>query len=240
MPERPGYGLSDPDPQRTIKDWADDIEELADDLDLDQFHVAGGSGGGPYALACAIQLPARVLSATLICSGVPPEVVRLSKDMILENRLTFFLAKHAPFLLKMLLAMAANGVRKHPEKYTAKMLSKMNKGDKHVTESQNNKSRKEGLTMQLQEAYRQGVEGVYQDSLLIMRRSWDLNFDKITVPVFMWHGIEDKLMPISNARAFSKLLPGCEAHFIPDVGHQLSGNEEIRSQIIDRMLSVSA
>ncbi|HKJ31060.1 MAG TPA: alpha/beta hydrolase, partial [Balneolales bacterium] len=63
-PERPGYGLSDPAPERTIKDWASDVEELADFLDLDRFHVTGGSGGGPYVLACAIHSPARVLSAT--------------------------------------------------------------------------------------------------------------------------------------------------------------------------------
>jgi len=46
-PERPGYGLSDPAPGRTIKDWANDVIELADYLEIDRFHVARGSGGGP-------------------------------------------------------------------------------------------------------------------------------------------------------------------------------------------------
>jgi pimeloyl-ACP methyl ester carboxylesterase len=240
MPERPGYGLSDPDPERTIKDWASDVEELADYLELDRFHVAGGSGGGPYVLACAIHSPARILSATLICSGVPPEVMRLPKEMKLGNRIIFFLAKYSPFLLKRLLAIQANSVMKHPKKSAEKILSKLDKGDKSTTEKQNGKNKKEGLAMQLQEAYRQGAEGVYRDSLLIMRRSWGLELDEIVVPIFMWHGIEDKLMPISNAREFSELIPGCEPHFIPDVGHLLLGNEEIRSQIIERMLSVSA
>jgi pimeloyl-ACP methyl ester carboxylesterase len=46
-PERPGFGLSDPAPGRTIIDWASDVGELADYLGLDKFYVAGGSGGGP-------------------------------------------------------------------------------------------------------------------------------------------------------------------------------------------------
>jgi pimeloyl-ACP methyl ester carboxylesterase len=240
VPERPGYGLSDPEPERTIKDWASDVEELVDYLELKHFHVVGGSGGGPYVLACAIHSSARILSANLICSGVPPEIVRLSKDMQLGNRIIFFLAKYAPFLLKRLFVMQANSVRKNPEKYAAKVLSKLNDENKRTTENQNEKDRKEGLATQMQEAYRQGVEGVYHDSLLIMRRPWGLNLDKIAVPVFMWHGIEDRLMPVALAREFSKLIPGCEAHFIPDIGHQLLGDKEVRSKIIDRMLSVSA
>ena len=55
-PERPGYGLSSPKPDRTIKDWAKDIEELSAHLGLKKFHVAGGSGGGPYVLACSLFL----------------------------------------------------------------------------------------------------------------------------------------------------------------------------------------
>jgi pimeloyl-ACP methyl ester carboxylesterase len=62
--------------------------------------------------------------------------------------------------------------------------------------------------------------------------------NKIAVPVFMWHGTEDTLMPIAFAREFSKLIPGCEPHFIPGAGHLLLANEEVRSQIIASMLSV--
>jgi pimeloyl-ACP methyl ester carboxylesterase len=42
-------------------DWADDVAELAEALEIDRFAVAGTSSGGPYALACAVKLPARVL-----------------------------------------------------------------------------------------------------------------------------------------------------------------------------------
>ena len=234
-PERPGFGLSDPAPRRTISDWATDIEELADFLDLDRFHVAGGSGGGPYALACAIHLPARVLSATLFSSGCPPEVMRLSKDMQAGNRIIFFVVKYAPFLLKRIFAGTANTVRKHPEKYWGGMLAKSPEWDRRIMEKQS----KVHTMMHVKEAFRQGVNGAYRD-LLLVSHPWDLDLDKIVVPVFMWHGTSDTLMPVSSARKFSKLIPGCEPHFIPNAGHQLLGSEEVRSQMIARMLSVSA
>ncbi|MHC4055862.1 alpha/beta hydrolase, partial [Bradyrhizobium sp. 25ACV] len=57
-PERPGFGLSTYQRQRTLADWAGDVAILASHLGLKKFGVAGISGGGPYAAACAALLPA--------------------------------------------------------------------------------------------------------------------------------------------------------------------------------------
>ena len=54
--DRPGYGLSDDLPGRTIPDWPDDVVALADALGLERFAVVGSSGGGPYAIACAARI----------------------------------------------------------------------------------------------------------------------------------------------------------------------------------------
>ena len=45
-PERPGHGLSDVQPKRTILAWTHDVEALADSLHLDRFAAMGISGGG--------------------------------------------------------------------------------------------------------------------------------------------------------------------------------------------------
>lgn len=70
--ERPGYGLSSPQPDRTILDHAKDIDYLARHLDLESYAVLGISGGGPYALACAAALPADRLKAVLLICGLGP------------------------------------------------------------------------------------------------------------------------------------------------------------------------
>src|SRR5690348_6314631 len=46
--DRPGVGLSDRKPRRTLLDWPDDLEQLMDALDLQQAGVVGHSAGGPH------------------------------------------------------------------------------------------------------------------------------------------------------------------------------------------------
>ncbi|KAL8233739.1 hypothetical protein R6Q59_019839 [Mikania micrantha] len=66
--DRPGYGESDPDPKRTVKSLALDIEELADKLNLGQkFYVAGFSMGGQVIWSCLKYIPHRRVILLDIC-----------------------------------------------------------------------------------------------------------------------------------------------------------------------------
>ena len=64
--DRPGFGRSTAAPKRTLLDWADDVEQLADQLRHGRFDVVGVSCGGPYALACAHRLGTRVDHVALL------------------------------------------------------------------------------------------------------------------------------------------------------------------------------
>jgi len=235
-PDRPGYGLSDPQPGRNFDDWATDVETLADHLNLDQFHIAGASGGGPYTLSCAIHHPDRVLSATLISSGVPPEQLKLSKDMASGNKVIFFAAKRAPFLLKILFSGNAKVVRKHPEKIIENMLTQLCEWDQEIVTGKTGMITSSDIILHLQEAFRNGIDGAYSD-MLLLSRTWQLDLNQLVVPVFLWHGEADTLVPVAPARSFAEMIPGCEAHFIPDAGHLLGENEEIGTRIIEKLLS---
>lgn len=69
--DRPGFGLSTHDPHRRITDWPADVQAFAAQVGVSRFAVLGFSGGGPYALACAKQLPGEKLSAVGVLAGAP-------------------------------------------------------------------------------------------------------------------------------------------------------------------------
>ena len=69
--DRPGYGGSTPNPGRTVASAADDVAAVADALGIDRFAVMGHSGGGPHALACAAQLPERVVAVVSVAGLAP-------------------------------------------------------------------------------------------------------------------------------------------------------------------------
>jgi pimeloyl-ACP methyl ester carboxylesterase len=235
-PERPGYGLSSPKPERTITDWVKDIEELAAHLGLKTFHVAGGSGGGPYVLACSLLLAPRVKSGTIIGSAVPPKTLLTTKGMAIGNKIGFLLAKYFPYLLKISFRSYENAVKKYPDKLLQQMLTQLCEWDKSVLQKQAGKGEKLFL-LHLTEAFKQGSDATYIDFLLISR-PWGFKTSNISVPVFMWHGECDTLMPIAPAKEFATLLPTCECHFIPGAGHLLLESDEIGAQIVEKILSV--
>jgi pimeloyl-ACP methyl ester carboxylesterase len=73
VPDRPGCGRSDYQPHRTLLGWPDDVLALADALGLERFAVAGVSGGGPHAAACACKIPNKIpnrLTRVAIVSGI--------------------------------------------------------------------------------------------------------------------------------------------------------------------------
>ena len=69
--DRPGYGSSTIAQGRTISFVASDVAKVADALGIDEFAVAGYSGGGSYALGCAAVLGTRV-RGVLSLAGIAP------------------------------------------------------------------------------------------------------------------------------------------------------------------------
>ena len=93
--DRPGFGLSTPQPHRRILDWPKDVQAFAKGMRLPPFAVLGLSGGGPFALACAHALPRDMLTAVGLFASGPPWVAG-AQHMSLIRRVTCVAAKHWP------------------------------------------------------------------------------------------------------------------------------------------------
>ena len=96
-PDKPGYGGSNYHRQRSLMSWGDDPAALAGHLGVNQFALAGESGGGPFTLAAARRLSGRVSIVALIASAEGQQLSQ-SERAGQQARIRFYgwLARHAP------------------------------------------------------------------------------------------------------------------------------------------------
>jgi len=242
-PDRPGYGLSDFHPGQTLLDWPSDVRELADALALDHFAVVGVSGGGPYAAACGYALPDRVAAVGLVCAVGPfwdvPEVDATATDEAGGwIRELIDLARVDPGSAE---AHAreecgrdAEMCGRDPEEFVAFWFDGEGapSPDSAVLQTP---ERREHAKDQVREALRAGVDGYTQDELIISVRPWGFGLDEIGVPVHLWHGELDTLVPVQSARYVARAIPNCSPRFFPNEGHLLTfrHSEEILRTLVE-------
>ncbi len=232
-PDRPGYGLSDPKPRRTIPDWAADVAGLADHLRLERFRVLGISGGGPYAAVCAAKLPKRVVRAALVCSVSPMDAPAITKGMVPLHRCLLAFGRRTPWLaeklgLGLLRFFWGKGRQVMPERVRLRLPPP----DQEALASD---VLRLGLIAASTEAFRQGVHGALSDGLLYAR-AWGFPLAEITVPVLLWQGELDNIVPPSMGRYMAARISGSKARFYPADGHfslAFTRTREILSSLLD-------
>lgn len=213
--DRPGYGLSDFQPGRTILDWPRDVREVADMLGLGRFAVLGASGGGPYALACAHAMPERVTRAGVISGVGPYDAPGATKGMRWQNRVGFQLGARVPPLARLIMWSMARQVRRRPERTLDAIAQAMSSVDAEVVRRPRVR---EILAADIAEAFRHGGRGAALDVVLLGRR-WGFRLDGIGPTVFLWQGEADVLVPPAMGRHLAAQIPNCHATFFPGEGH---------------------
>lgn len=215
--DRPGYGLSDFQSRRKILDWPRDVEEAADLLGLDRFSVLGASGGGPYALACAHEIPERITRAGVMSGVGPYDAPGVTQGMRWQNRVGFQLGARVPPLARIIMWSMARQVRRRPERVLDAIAQAMSSADADVVRRP---GVREILGADIAEAFRQGSEGAALD-VVLLGRSWGFRLDAIKSDVFLWQGEADTLVPPAMGRHMAAQIPNCRATFFPDEGHLL-------------------
>lgn len=214
-PDRPGMGGSDFLPGRSIGAWAADTLELAQQLGVDRFAVVGVSGGGPYALACAAGLPGRVHGVALVSAAGPVDDWSATRGMITGNRLLLGLAAHWPPAADVAVDGLAALIRRHPRFYFEHMLAGVPAADKAVLEDPACRAL---LLESTAEALRRGGDGPARE-LVLLARPWDFAPAGISVPVRIWQGLADNIIPAAMARRLEHALPEVVSRYLPGEGH---------------------
>jgi pimeloyl-ACP methyl ester carboxylesterase len=232
--DRPGFGESTFLPHRTIGAWAADVAELADHFALERFALIGVSGGGPYALACAARLPERVRTLALVASMAPLDNSRqLTQDMATLNRLLLTLAARKPWLAQLIIGLVARLVRMNPARYLLLMKAMASAtADKQVLDDADFRAL---LAASTAEALRQGGRGASWE-LTLLAKPWDFRLQEVRVPVHLWQGLADRIVPAAMARRLVAALPDCTPHYLPDEGH-LSLIARYLDAVLDRLFA---
>lgn len=222
--ERPGYGLSEQQPGRTLLDWPKDIAVLTDALGLERFVIIGFSMGSPYALACAYRLPARVTKIALVGALAPLSVPGVTEGMSPAVSGLYALAQSNPGELRNTFAAVAPS----PAALVEAMSASASEWDKNVINA-----RRSEFEAEYTQTLHSGVEGVVSDFVLASK-NWGFPLDGINTEVQLWCGTNDCNTPPAMTDYLSSILPNSRTFMLTGEGHfALYGHWE---EILERLI----
>ena len=215
--DRPGYGSSTPLPGRRLLDWPADVAAAADQLGVDRFTVLGVSGGGPYATACAYALPQRVSAAVLLCPVPPPEALEgLPARALGDLGLLMFLGRN-PRAARAFLT-TARWLGRNPRLLTPALIQRFGALRLPASDLQAlAEPASSRVLASFREGIRPGIEGVWMDAQ-IYAQPWGFALDAVQVPVELWHGTADTIVPAATSEVY-RAIPGLRRTLIDGAGH---------------------
>jgi pimeloyl-ACP methyl ester carboxylesterase len=216
-PDRPGYGLSDLDPKSRLVDWPLDVLELADGLGIGRFGVTALSGGGIYAMACAAMIPDRLVDVVVTGCPAPMQIDGAFKSMRFMTRAGVWLGARTPRLLEMTGEAVSGFVRRHP-RFVFEQFNR----DKPPPDRRwlSMPSVADGAVDDLREGLRNGARGYVHD-IELLARPWGFPVEAIRVPVQLWHGDADTVIPLHHGEYLASVIPGATLRVCPGEGHMV-------------------
>ncbi|HSU02621.1 MAG TPA: alpha/beta fold hydrolase [Nocardioides sp.] len=219
---RPGYGASTPRP--VTAEWpvpimadADDTALLLDHLGLEDFLTLGWSGGGPRALACAATMPGRCRAAASLAGVAPYDVPGLD-----------WLAGMGPENVRDFRAAAAGREAFAPiAAEQAAELAVVTSDDivaafggliDEVDAASLTGELADYVAASFRHSAAQGAGGMLEDTLQVVR-PWGFEVTDLTVPVAVWQGAHDRMVPFDHGRWLASAVPGARSHLFDDEGH---------------------
>jgi len=208
---RPGYGDSTPRAAgATVADDATDVATILDHLGYDRFVAVGWSGGGPRSLACAALLPDRCLAAVCGVGLVPPEEYDgdVREGMGEENVAELTAAMEGPDALMSWLEAEAGWAFTVTGAQIAESLGSL---APPVDRAALTGERAETAAAGFRRAGTQGFVGWRDDDLALVR-PWGFSVRDVAVPVAVWQGTEDMMVPSAHAEWLIANVPGAQGH----------------------------
>jgi pimeloyl-ACP methyl ester carboxylesterase len=214
---RPGYGDSTRQAGRAVVDVVADMQAVLRELGAERCLVAGRSGGGPHALACAARLPGA--AAALVIAGVAPyeeaDELDWMAGMGQENITEFSAALKGEEVLRPYLSEMRESLKDADlEGLMSDLETLLPQVDKDVLTDELG----EDMVASFHEALRTGVDGWLDDDLAFAK-AWGFSLDEISVPTAIWQGSADLMVPFAHGQWLASRVPGASVHLENGEGH---------------------
>ena len=215
--DRPGYGGSTAQPGYTVASHAADVRVIADTLGYDRIGIWGISGGGPFALGCAALLPDLAVAIVAVASLAPygTEGFDFYAGMGESNIEGFQLFFSDPEAARLDLRAGVEEIlAATPEQFGADLEGLLSPADAEVLSG----DLLRWLTETHQVALSPGDQGWWDDGAAKLT-NWGFDLGEIRVPVKVWHGREDRFVPVQHGQWLAASIPGAESDISDRDGH---------------------
>ena len=216
---RPGYGGSTRQVGRVVADIAADAAAVLDHLGVSHAYAAGWSGGGPHALALGALIPERIRAIASIAGVAPYVESQGSLDFLVgmgeDNVVEFGAAVDGETAVRGFLEPLLPTFRTiQADQIIDDMSSLLPEVDRAYCTGEFG----EELAASFREAVRVGIDGWVDDDLAFVA-PWGYDLDAIAVPVSLWQGSADLMVPFAHGRWLSAALPQARIHLLDGEGH---------------------
>jgi pimeloyl-ACP methyl ester carboxylesterase len=197
--DRPGYGTATRQRNRSVADVVVDVTAVVDELGWDRFAVWGGSGGAPHALAVATLLPERVSACASVSGPAPYDAPGLDwySGMSQGNVDELHAAAQGEEIYRPMVERLARDAVDEVEAGGVPIAAdySLPDSDQRILEA----SRADATYQQrMRMTYLAGIDG-WIDDCIATTRPWGFDPADVDVPVSVWYGVDDALVPSAHA-----------------------------------------
>jgi pimeloyl-ACP methyl ester carboxylesterase len=232
---RPGYGDSSRRPGRAVADVADDVAAVLDRIGADRAYTLGWSGGGPHAMATAALLRDRIIGAATIGGVAPYPAAGIDwfDGMGPENVEEFAASLEGPE------ALIAFKERNWPiwSRVTGPEVAEAFGGlIDDVDRGSLTGEFADDVAAGIREGLRTGYWGWFDDDMAF-NRSWGFELGPVEVPVHIWQGAYDRMVPYAHGQWLAAHVGSARPHLHAEHGHLTLAVDSI-GLILDELTGV--
>jgi pimeloyl-ACP methyl ester carboxylesterase len=217
-----------------VADVAPDAAAVLDVLGVERCFVLGESGGGPHVLACAALIPDRVIAATALAAVAPFDAEGLDflAGMGPENVDEFGAAVAGSKELEPYLERELAGLRDVTGAQVAEAFGGL---VDEVDRASLTGAYAEGVAADLRAGLSTGIWGWLDDDIAFVL-PWGFALDGIEVPVDLWQGGHDRMVPFAHGEWLAAHVhgPAVRVHLLPEEGHLSLADRRI-DEILDAL-----